>query len=487
LLARKRARVRQPPILHHPNFPWLLPAAAVLLALAIFAVDTFTPFGMAVAVLYVLVILIAANFCDRRQLLAVGLGCVALTLLAFSVTHGIHYETTAFARCLISIAAIGITTLLVERNKSAEMVLREQANLLAVTHDAVFVRDANDVIRYWNHGAEELYGWSAEEAIGQVSHRLMRSDFPIPLRAITRILERDGKWEGEITHTKRDGSGVLVASRWSIQRGEHGRLPAILETNNDITAARRAEEELRQAQSNLAHVNRVSTLGEMTASIAHEVSQPIAAMVASAGAGQRWLTAGNIEEVQQSLARISKDGHRASEVISRIRALSMKRPPRKEQVDIDDAIREVLALVRDQAERNHTELRTELSPDLPPINVDRIQIQQVLLNLIVNAVEAMGTNDDADREVLVCSRGNGSGGVEVVVQDTGPGLVAAQMAQVFDAFYTTKSNGIGMGLAICRSIIEAHDGSLGVTHNEPRGAVFQFSLPSVESTVGSVS
>jgi signal transduction histidine kinase len=210
-------------------------------------------------------------------------------------------------------------------------------------------------------------------------------------------------------------------------------------------------------------------------------------MVASAGAGQRWLTAGNIEEVQQSLARISKDGHRASEVISRIRALSMKRPPRKELVDINDAIREVLALVRDQAERNHTELRTELSPDLPPINVDRIQIQQVLLNLIVNAVEAMGTNDDADREVLVCSRGNGSGGVEVVVQDTGPGLVAAQMAQVFDAFYTTKSNGIGMGLAICRSIIEAHDGSLGVTHNEPRGAVFQFSLPSVESTVGSVS
>jgi PAS domain S-box-containing protein len=349
------------------------------------------------------------------------------------------------------------------------------------------VRDENDIIRYWNHGAEELYGWSAEEAIGQVSHRLMRSDFPIPLRAITRILERDGKWEGEITHTKRDGSGVLVASRWSIQRGEHGRLPAILETNNDITAARRAEEELRQAQSNLAHVNRVSTLGEMTASIAHEVSQPIAAMVASAGAGQRWLTAGNIEEVQQSLARISKDGHRASEVISRIRALSMKRPPRKEQVDINDAIREVLALVRDQAERNHTELRTELSPDLPPINVDRIQIQQVLLNLIVNAVEAMATNDETDREVLVCSRGNGSGGVEVVVQDTGPGLVAAQMAQVFDAFYTTKSNGIGMGLSICRSIIEAHDGSLGVTHNEPRGAVFQFSLPSVESTVGSVS
>jgi PAS domain S-box-containing protein len=477
--------VRQLPTLHHPSFPWLLPAAAVLLAMAIFAVDTFTPFGMAVAVLYVLVILIAANFCDRRQLLAVGLACVVLTLLAFSISHGIQYETTAFARCLISIAAIAITTLLLERNKGAEMVLREQANLLAVTHDAVFVRDQNDVIRYWNRGAEELYGWSAEEAIGHVSHELMCSDFPIPLRAITRILERDGKWEGEIVHTKRDGNTVLVASRWSIQRDQHGRPAAVLETNNDVTAARRAEEDLRQAQSNLAHVNRVSTLGEMTASIAHEVSQPIAAMVASAGAGQRWLAAGNIEEVQQSLARISKDGHRASEVISRIRALSMKRPPRKEQVNINEAIREVLALVRDQAEHNRTELRTELGPDLPPISVDRIQIQQVLLNLVVNALEAMGANSEAHREVLVCSRGNGSGGIEVVVQDTGPGLDDAQTAQVFDAFYTTKSNGIGMGLAICRSIIEAHDGSLWVTQNEPRGAAFQFSLPSIAPNSGS--
>jgi C4-dicarboxylate-specific signal transduction histidine kinase len=224
----------------------------------------------------------------------------------------------------------------------------------------------------------------------------------------------------------------------------------------------------------------------MTASIAHEVSQPIAAMIASSGAGQRWLVAGNVDETQQSLARISRDGHRASEVISRIRALAMKRPPRKEQVDINDAIREVLAIVRDQAEHNRTELRTELGRYLPPINADRIQIQQVLLNLIVNAVEAMGGTSQSDREVLVCSRGNGSGGVEVVVQDTGPGLAEAQMAQVFDAFYTTKSNGIGMGLAICRSIIEAHDGSLWVTQNEPRGAVFQFSLPSVEADTGSV-
>jgi two-component system, LuxR family, sensor kinase FixL len=465
------------------GMPWLLPAVAIALAAAIFAVDAFTPLGMAVAVLYVLVILITANFCDRKQLLLVALACAFLTLLAFTISHGTNYESSAFARCLISIAAIAITTLLVERNKAAETVLREQADLLDVTHDAVFVRGNDDVIRYWNRGAEALYGWSAEEALGNVSHELMHTVFPLPLAEINAILLRDGKWEGEISHTRRDGSVVLVASRWSMQHDEHGQAAAVLETNNDVTAARRAESALEQAQTNLAHVNRVTTLGEMTASIAHEVAQPIAAIVANAGAGLRWLSAGNTEEVQQSLTRISKDGHRATEVISRIRALSMKQPPRKERVNINDAILEVIALVRGRAERGRTELQAQLGRGLPPVSVDRVQIQQVLINLIVNAVEAMGSEPESARRLLVSSSGKG-GGIEVAVQDNGPGLDAEQTARVFDAFYTTKANGIGMGLAICRSIIEAHDGRLWVEHNDPRGAVFQFSLPSTEANTG---
>jgi len=226
----------------------------------------------------------------------------------------------------------------------------------------------------------------------------------------------------------------------------------------------------------------VSTLGEMTASIAHEVSQPIAAIVASAGAASRWLAAGNMDEVKQSLVRITRDGHRASDVIGRIRAMAMKVPPRHDRVRINEAIREVLMLTRGEADRARTEVRTELGVNLPAVAADRVQVQQVLLNLMVNAFEAMSANDEAPRALTVSSRSNGDGLVEVSVRDSGPGFTDEQLARVFDAFYTTKTNGVGMGLAICKSIIEAHDGKLWAERNAPRGAAFQFTLPSIDAT-----
>jgi two-component system, LuxR family, sensor kinase FixL len=244
----------------------------------------------------------------------------------------------------------------------------------------------------------------------------------------------------------------------------------------DVTATRRAEAELQQAQTNLAHVNRVSTLGEMTASIAHEVSQPIAAILANAGAGVRWLAAGNQSEANGALSRIVKDGHRASDVISRIRTLSKKTPLRKQRLNINEAILEVVSLARAQAERSRTSVLTELGADLPIVSGDRVQLQQVVLNLIANAIEAMNSNADGPRELVITSGRDGADSVLVRVRDTGPGLAPEQLSRVFDAFYTTKDNGLGMGLAICRSIIDAHDGKLWATHNEPRGAVMQFSL-----------
>lgn len=268
----------------------------------------------------------------------------------------------------------------------------------------------------------------------------------------------------------------VVAHTEPIEAGAVEFIGAIM----DVTAARRADDELRQAHSNLAHMNRVSTLGEMTASIAHEVSQPIAAMVANAGAGSRWLAAGNIEEAQQALGRISKDGHRASDVIGRIRALAMKRLPSKDGVDITEVIREVMTLARGEAERGRAEISTRLQDSLPLVDADRVQVQQVLLNLVVNAVEAMSTSNTAQREIVVEALRGETGDVVVSVRDSGPGFDDALMAKVFDPFYTTKSNGIGMGLAICRSIIEAHDGRLWAEHNAPSGANFQFSLPSRE-------
>ena len=363
--------------------------------------------------------------------------------------------------------------------KRAEEKLREQARLLDLTHDTVFVRDMNDVITYWNRGAEELYGWTREEAVGKVSHQLTQTIFPAPLEDINAELLRTSRWEGELVHTRRDGTHVVVASRWALQRDAQGRTAAILETNNDITEQKQTQEALLQAQAELARVTRVTTLGELTASIAHEVNQPIAAVVTNAGAGLRWLAAQppDLDEARQTLVRIIRDGNRASEVIGRIRALVKKAPARKDRLDINEPILEVVALTRSEGERNRVSLRTLLANDLPLIPGDRILLQQVILNLIINALEAMSGVSGGPRELLITSGKDGSKGVLVAVRDSGTGLDSVSLERLFDAFYTTKPDGMGMGLAISRSIIEAHGGRLWATPNVPQGAVFQFTLP----------
>jgi PAS domain S-box-containing protein len=367
----------------------------------------------------------------------------------------------------------------IEDRKRGEAVLREQAGLLDLTHDTIFVRDMNDAITYWNRGAEELYGWPREQALGNSSHQLMRTIFPAPLDEINAALLRTGRWQGEVVHTKRDGTQVIVASRWSLQQDERGRPMATLETNNDITERRRMQEALEDAQADFARINRVTLLGEMTASIAHEVNQPIAAVVTGAGACLRWLAAQppDLEEARRTLDRIVKDGNRASDVISRIRALVRKAPPRKDPLNINETILEVVALMRSEVQRNRVSLQTRLSSDLPLVLGDRIQLQQVILNLIINAIEAMSGPGEGPRELLIGSAQDEANGVCVTVRDSGPGLAWDKVDRLFEAFYTTKPDGIGMGLAISRSIIEAHGGRLWATPNVPNGAVLQFTLP----------
>jgi two-component system sensor kinase FixL len=367
----------------------------------------------------------------------------------------------------------------IAERQRGEQALREQARLLDLTHDAIFVRDTNDVITYWNHAAEELYGWTKQEAVGKVSHQLMQTIFPAPVEEVSAELRRTGRWEGELVHTRRDGAQVTVASRWSLHYDEGGRPAVTLETNNDISERKRAEEALNKMQAELAHVTRVTTLGEMTASIAHEINQPLAAVVNNANACLRWLSATNVEMARQSAERIVADGHRAGEIISRIRALAKKAPPRKESVHINEIITEVIALARSEIDRNHVSLKTQLSSDLPAIFGDRVQLQQVTLNLIINAVEAMSGASGDLRVLFIGSEKDESQGVLVSVRDSGPGLEPGGLNQIFTAFYTTKPHGMGMGLAISRSIIEAHGGRLWATANEDRGAVFHFSLPVV--------
>src|SRR6478736_913797 len=190
---------------------------AVGFATAIFAIDTFTPLGLAVAVLYVVVVLMAGRFLDRRGVLAVASASVALTALSFLLQHGLTYGPS-LVRCLVSILAIVITTFLALKSQAAGLMLREQASLLDITHDAVIVRDMNGVITFWNRGAEQLYGWPREEAVGHATHELIRTVFPISLIDIKAALLDSDRWEGELVHTKRDGTKVVVASRWSLQR-----------------------------------------------------------------------------------------------------------------------------------------------------------------------------------------------------------------------------------------------------------------------------
>ena len=371
-----------------------------------------------------------------------------------------------------------LASIAVER-KQAEEALRERASLLDLTHDSIFVRDMRDVITYWNSGAAELYGWSKEEALHKVSHRLTQTVFPAPLAEINAELLRTGRWEGELIHTKRDGKQVVVVSRWSLQRDEDGLPVAILETNNDITKRKQSEEAVLQAQAQLAHATRIASLGELTASIAHEVNQPLAGVVSSGNACMRWLASEppNIEKARQSVDRIIRDANRASEVVAGVRGLAKKAPVQKVWLNINETILETMALVRMEAAKHHASLKTRLSNDIPLAWADRIQLQQVVLNLIINALEAVSAVSYGPRDLFVSTAKHESDGVLLTVRDSGTGLDPENLERIFDAFYTTKREGMGMGLAVSRSIIEAHGGHLWASANEPRGAVFQFTLP----------
>jgi PAS domain S-box-containing protein len=254
----------------------------------------------------------------------------------------------------------------------------------------------------------------------------------------------------------------------------------------DLTDRKRAELATREieqryslVQRELAHANRVATMGHLSASIAHEVKQPIAATVSNAQAALRWVDRQppDLAEVRQALACIVQEGHRAGDVISRIHSLIKKAPPRKDRLEINEAVSEVIGLARNEMVKRGISVRTQLAEILPAVEGDRVQLQQVVLNLLINAIDAMSGMSEGARELLISSAKTDSDDVLVAVRDSGPGLAPDSLKRLFEAFYTTKPDGLGMGLSICRSIIEAHGGQIWATTNVPQGAVFQFTLP----------
>ena len=373
---------------------------------------------------------------------------------------------------------IGAVTDITER-KQAEATLWEQANLLNLTHDAIFIRDMNEVVRNWNRGAEALYGWTAEEAEGKIAAELLKTVLPLPLERIMAEMLNRGRWEGELVRTRKDGTHVVVASRWSLQRDARGDPIAALETNNDITERKRAEEQrgrLRELEQDLARINRVSMMGELAASLAHEIKQPIAGIALNAETCLHWIRREppGLEQAGQALSRIINDTKRAASIVDRNRSLYSRGAPQREPIDLNEVIREIVVMLREAASRHAISIRSELDPALPMTTADRVQLQQVLMNLMLNGIEAM---QEGSGELSVASQRTEDGQLLVSVSDSGIGFPGENLERIFEAFFTTKSQGTGMGLSISRRIIESHGGRLWASANTGRGATFQFTLP----------
>jgi len=337
--------------------PMLL-IAAIIIAAAVFVLDTITNLEIAVAVLYVAVVLIAFRILPLRGVMLVSVGCIILTLLSALLSFGYPPHPAGLMNCFISIVAIVVTTYLGWKNQAAEIALQN-------------------------------------------------------------------------------------------------------------------------ARSELARVNRVVTIGELTAAIAHEVNQPIGGAVTNAEAALRFLDLQppDLEEVRHALDDVVTDGRRASEIVMRIRALIRKTPSDRGRLNVNDTITEVLGLMRSEIQRNRVALQTQLAADLPAVLADRVQLEQVVLNLTLNAIEAMAAKADNAREMLISSYRQDANNILVTVRDSGTGLQPDHAAHIFEAFQTTKIGGMGMGLSICRSIVEAHGGRIWCSPAPQGGAIFYFTLP----------
>jgi PAS domain S-box-containing protein len=720
-------------------------AIAAAIAAAIFTLDALTPLDIAVAVLYVVVILIVAPICSRRSMIAVCCALMSMTVIAFVMSHGGTYAAAPVARCIVSLAALAISGFLTLKNIAATDVLREQVTLLDLTSDALVVYDMKRRICFWNRGAHALYGVAAEDAIGHAPHEVVRTAFERPLAAMFAELLRTGRWEGELAQTCRDGRELIVASRWTLQRDAQGHPLAVLVTNNDITQRKRMELEIERQQqeiraaidaipamvwvssadgrpvfvnerwsefgvpldrigdswhtlvhpddlpqmqrdwrhalatgtslenesrvrrgdgtwrwsllratplidehgqivrwygvttdieepkraaealarsesflaeaetlsetgsigfsvprfemfwskqayrifgypddaepslqamlarvhpddharvsslmktaaadrndidaefrllmpdddvkrvhlvahavahgvahgaahvantageqseyrgalmdvtearnvqdalhrslAELAHVTRITTLGELSASIAHEVSQPIAAIMTNGDAGMRWLERDEpqLDEVREALNNMLRDARRAGGIVQRIRMLAKKSAPNRVPFDLNALIEESAVLVQREIGVHAIELRLQLAQGVLTIVGDRVQLQQVVINLMMNAIQAMASTTGRPRRLAVCSSCTQANEVRVDVEDSGPGIAEADLQRLFQPFFTTRAEGMGMGLSICRSIVESHGGKIRAYAQPGLGATMSFVLPNSSS------
>ena len=380
---------------------------------------------------------------------------------------------------------------LTERQRAEEALRRSEAYLAEsqrLSHTGTSVYNATGTVLYWSEESYRIWGFdplqglpdreTAWQRIHPDDHDRVRAEVLEALRQKREyVVEfRIVLPDGTVKHLESTGHPLVAAD------GERGE---IVGTHVDVTGRVRAQEQsekLRELESDLAHMNWLSIMGELTATLAHEILHPIATARNNARAGMRFLDMipPDLGEVREALSCIVRDADRAKDIVGRIRDHVKKAPPRKEPFDLNEAINEVIIMARGAIVRNKVSVRAFLAAGLIPTQGDRVQLQQVVLNLILNAVEAMSSEEEGARELSIRTEQSQTGGVLVEVRDLGPGIDREHLERVFEPFYTTKTSGVGLGLAICRSIIVAHGGRLWVDVNEPRGAVFRFTLPAAE-------
>ncbi|ESJ21480.1 histidine kinase [Cupriavidus sp. HPC(L)] len=470
---------------------WLLKGAASILALAVFVIDAFTPLDFAIAVVYVLVILLVALSGSIRDTRIAAGASLLLAILAFAASPSPHEPGHGqLARFLFAVLAIGTTTLLALRNL-ADMARRRhtetalarseaflaEAQRLSKTGSIAIRLPANTMV--WSDEAYRILGYRCGETVhfGAVLVRVHPDDLAEVQRVHGAML--GGTPAVDLRHRLLMPDGAvrhvhLVARRSASSGDNHEYVGALM----DITDATQTQQALHRTMAELAHVSRVTTLGQLAASIAHEVTQPIAAISTCGNSALRWLQRSepDIAEASASIEQIIRDANRASDIIRQIRAMAQKSEPKYVQIAVDDLVACSLELVRRELQDHQVSAVLDLDAGNARIHGDATQLQQVLVNLMVNAAQAMsGLN--GRRRLTLASRVIPDNTVLLIVSDTGPGIETGDMQHLFNAFYTTKPDGMGMGLSICRNIVESHGGSIEAESPPEGGARMIVRLP----------
>ena len=475
---------------------------AAAIALAVFLIDALTPLDIAIAVLYVVVVLLIASTGNRTATVATAWGCVILTLVGFIVWHVENVSGGALARCAVSLLAIGTTAVLSLRIQATTMQRKRMEAELQRQRDALkrseaFLLDAQRLsltgsiatrlpagTMWWSDEAYRIFDYPRDmtPSIDAILARSHPDDIAIVRGAHEAALSSVRDIDVEHRLLLPDGTVKhvhYVAHRASSENDGGEYVGALM----DVTETKLAQEALARSTAELAHVTRVTMLGELAASLAHEVTQPMAAIVTSGGAALRWLNRAQpvIAEAQQSIAQMVRDAKRASEVIARIRAMARKRDSQPATLEVTEIVGETIELVRRELARHRVDVRADLATPSPTVRCDRVQLQQVLINLMMNAAQAMSAVN-GPRVLRVATRESDSdpGYAQIVVQDSGTGISDENARRLFDAFFTTKAEGMGMGLSICRSIIEAHGGRIWAESPDEGGARLLFVLPENE-------